>query len=144
VRTLRLSLFAALAGLMLLTANATRADEEDGIPSFKSSKDRDTEAFATKVGTAIVKAARSKPADVKLEKYSYSSPKEGRKDLKIKMGYKGSITKKQFHSDIVVKIDSGDDKKWEVLNIDYEDDNKTSLAKPNKAKIQELIKKFNR
>src|SRR5262249_32344622 len=39
-------------------------------PSFRKSKDRDTEEFVTKVGEAIVKAARSNPKDIELIKYS--------------------------------------------------------------------------
>ena len=60
------------------------------------------------------------------------------------MNWKGAITKKKVQSTILVKIDASDKDKWEVTNIDYEDDNKVSLTKPNAGNIQDLIKKFNR
>jgi hypothetical protein len=59
------------------------------------------------------------------------------------MNWQGGITKKKFVSTIVVHIDASG-KEWEVLNIDYSDDNKISVAKPNANKIQDLIKKFNK
>ena len=48
--------------LFLATATVRADDEEDAVPSFKSSTKKDTKEFVTKVGTAILKAARSKPA----------------------------------------------------------------------------------
>ena len=88
-------------------------------------------------------AARLKPQKMELDKYEYTEPKKDRKDLKIKMIYHGLVTKKKYTADITVKIDSGDKDKWEVLRIDYEDNN-PSFTKPNRGKIDDLVKKFNR
>jgi len=142
VKAFASTLLATLLCAFAVTS-AVRADEEDGLPSFKTGKKRDTKEFVTKVGTAIVKAARAKPASVEMTDYAYTEPKSGRRELKIDMTYKGSLTKKAFKSTIVVKIDSSEDK-WEVLNIDYKDDNKVSLAGPNQKNIQALIPKFNK
>ena len=67
-----------------------------------------------------------------------------RKNLEITMNWQGGITKKKFVSTIVVHLDTSKDKEWEVLNIEYSDDNKVSPAKPDQNKIQDLIKKFNK
>jgi hypothetical protein len=137
---------ALLTGLALLvSAPAARAADDD-VPSFKK-RDKDKEKeFVTDVGTVILKAARSGPAKIELDTYKLKDVKDkkDRKDLEITMNWQGGITKKKFVSTIVVQIDTSNDKEWEVINIDYKDDNKVSLAKPNATKIQELIKKFNR
>jgi len=132
-----------LAALALLTAGpAARADD---VPSFKKPPDKDKEKeFVTEVGTAIVKAARSNPTKIELDAYKFKNVKKGRKDLEITVNWVGAVSKKKFVSTIVVKIDSSNDKEWEVLNVDYSDDNSVSKAKPSAAKIQELITKFNR
>jgi len=131
-----------LACLGLLAAvPAARAADEDEVPSFKKRGDKEKE-FVAQVGTAIVKAART-ANKIELDEYKFTDPKKDRKDLTIKMNWVGAITKKKYTSNIVVKIDSSDDKKWEVLNIEYKDDS-VSVAKPSTAKIQDLIKKFNK
>src|SRR5262249_44237975 len=115
----------------------------DDVPSFKKRGDKEKEWVAA-VGTAIVKAARLGPKDVELDSYKIVKGKKDRKELHVTMNWKGGLTQKKFVSTIVVKIDSSNEKEWEVLNVDYEDDNKISPTKPNASKIQELIKKFNR
>jgi hypothetical protein len=127
---------------VLVGGQAARADDDD-IPSFKKDKDRETKEFVAKVGTAIVKVARVKPQNMEVEKYEYTKPKAGRTELKVKMIYHGLVTKKKYTADIVVKLDSSDASKWEVLNITYKDTN-PSPAKPNIKNIQELIPKFNK
>jgi hypothetical protein len=124
-------------------AQATRADDDDDVPSFKKGKDRETKEFVGRAGGVIVKAARIKPQNMEVEKYEYSKPKAGRTELKLKMIYHGLVTKKKYTADIVVMIDSTDPGKWEVLNITYKDNN-PSPAKPNVKNIQELIPKFNK
>jgi hypothetical protein len=135
------ALLLACLGLMA-TDSAVRAADDDEVPSFKKRGDKEKE-FVSQVGKAIVKAARASPAKLELDEYKFTDPKKDRKDLTIKMNWAGAITKKKYVSTIVVKIDSSDDKKWEVLNVEYKDDD-ISLLKPNSAKIQELIKKFNK
>jgi hypothetical protein len=133
-----------LASLALLAAvPAARAADDDELPSFQKRGDKEKD-FVSKVGTAIVKAARTGPTKIELDEYKFTDPKKDRKDLNIKMNWVGGISKKKFVSTIVVKIDTSDDKNWEVLSIDYKDDNSVSLTKPNGTKIKELEKKFNR
>jgi hypothetical protein len=129
-----------LAYLVLL-ASGTAASAADDDISFKKRSDAE-KAFVTKVGKAIVKAARSKPQKLELEKYDYTHPKTGRTHLNIKMYYTGLVSRKQWTADIVVVIDSSNKDSWEVLNIKYNDNNPSPLG-PNERKIQALIKKLN-
>jgi len=132
-----------LAGLALLAVGSVaRADD---VPSFKNRGEKEKE-WVSDVGTAVVKAARSGPTAIEMDSYKIEDVKDkkDRKDLKITMNWKGGITKKKFVSTITVHIDSTKEKEWEVLNIDYEDDNKVSFTKPNANNIQDLVKKFNR
>jgi len=140
--TFGVALTTALA--LLAAVPAARAAEDD-VPSFKKRGDKDNEKqFVTDVGLAVLKAARSAPSKPELGEYKFKDVKAGRRDLEITMNWQGGLTKKKFVSTIVVQIDVSNDKEWEVLNIDYKDDNKISPAKPNATKIQDLIKKFNR
>jgi len=138
-------LVASLA--LLLAAGVSARAADDDVPSFKKGIEKGKERdFVEEVGTAILKAARSKPVQIELERYKFEEVKDkkGRKDLRITMNWEGALTKKKFTSTIVVKIDTSNDKEWEVLNVSYKDDNSISPANPNDAKIQALIKKFNR
>lgn len=130
--------------LTLLAGGSARAADDDDVPSFKKRGDNE-KAFIEQVGTAIVKAARTATkVEMNAEKkYEFTDQKKDRKDLKIHMNYVGAITKKKYNAEIVVKIDTTDKEKWEVLNIEYKDDS-LSITKYNAAKVQELIKKFNR
>jgi phenylpyruvate tautomerase PptA (4-oxalocrotonate tautomerase family) len=141
--TYRLSGAVALACCLALSVNQSYADEEDGIPSFKTSTKRETKEFVERVGSAIVKAARSKPQSIELEKYEYTSPKPGRTELNMTLNWKGLVSKAKFTSTIKVIIDSGDKERWEVLNIEYKDTNKSPIG-PSEKNIQQLIKKFNK
>ena len=127
---------------VLVATQATRAGDDE-VPSFKKEKDRETKEFVAKVGSAIVKAGRLKPQNMEVEKYEYTKPKAGRTELKLKMIYHGLVTKKKYTADILVKLDSSDASKWEVLNIEYKDNN-PSPTKANVKNIQELIPKFNK
>jgi len=130
-----------LAAMALVAGGVSRAADDD-VPSFKKrgAKEKD---WVAEVGTAIVHAARFKPSKIEMTEYKFEEPKKGRKDrkdLKITMSWVG-LTKKTSTSTIVVKLDTTDDKEWEVLNISYKD---TAAGKPDQAKIQDLIEKFNR
>jgi hypothetical protein len=137
------SLCAALVGLAALTGNSARAADDD-VPSIKKRPTgaKEEKEWVTKVGTAIVKAART-TKDVELKKYEFKEPKKNFTDLKITMTYKGIATKKEYTANITVKIDSSNKDKWEVLNIDYKDDGTTGLLGPSTKSIQALIPKFN-
>ena len=132
-------LTAVLVGLALLAG--TPAFAEDSI-SFKKRGDAE-KMFVTKVGTAIIKAARFKPQKISLEKYDFEKPKPGRTHLNLKMNYSGLVTRKKYVADIVVIIDSTNKDSWEVLNIKYSDSN-PAFTNPNEKKIQELIKELNK
>jgi hypothetical protein len=70
----------ALAGLALLAgAPAARAADDDEVPSFKKRGDMEKK-FVEKVGTAIVKAART-ATKIELDKYEITDPKKDRKEL---------------------------------------------------------------
>jgi len=145
--TRKIGLIAALTCLAGLAVSSTARAEDIVAPSFKTSTDKETKEFVTKVGTAIVKAARSRPERIELDRYEYSKPKTGRHELLIKMTYTGYFVKrvgKKYTATIKVKIDSADRDRWEVLGIEYTDSNKVSLRSPNAKKIRTLIPKFNR
>lgn len=136
----------ALLALAVLTAAicvASAVADEEGVPSFKNNRNRETKEFVTRVGTAIIKAARSKPQKIELEKYEYTAPKENRTELHLKMVYYGALTKVKYNVEIIVLIDKSEPTRWEVLNIRYKDSNKSPLSYSEK-KIQELIPKLNR
>lgn len=128
---------AALATLLLGTAMSVAADDEI---SFKRRGDEE-KRFVRKVGTAIIKAAHKTAKKVELTKYEYTKPKANRTELTIKMEYHGAVSNKRYVADIVVKIDSSNKDAWEVLNIDYSDNNNV----PHSAqRIQDLIKELNK
>ena len=126
-----------LAGTaLLLTAAGARADDV----SFKRRGDVE-KRFVTAAGTAIVKAAHGTAKKIDLIEYKYTTPKPNRTDLAVKMEYHGKATNKRYVANIVVKIDSGNKDAWEVLNIDYSDNNNVPYSAK---KVQELIKTFNK
>jgi hypothetical protein len=53
----------------------------------------------------------------------------------------GALSSKRYTADIVVKVDSTNKDAWEVLNIEYQDDNNIPA---NTSKIQALLKELNR
>jgi len=134
----RLAGAALLAGLSLCGAlTAATADSEI---SFKKRGDEE-KRFVAAVGTAVVKAAHKTAKKIELVKHEYSKPKANRTELTIKMEYHGAVSGKRYVADIVIKIDSSNKDAWEVLNIDYADNNTVPY---NEKKIQELIKQMNK
>lgn len=133
---------AALSTFLLLGLTPARADE-DGAPSFRTTGKRETKEFVSRVGTAIVKSARSAAQKIEMDKYEYTSPRAGRTELNLTMQYFGVVTKLKYTADITVVIDSSDKDRWEVLNIRYKDSNK-SLVGYSEKKLQALIKTLNR
>jgi hypothetical protein len=131
----------AVLSAFVLAAGGFAFAADDSI-SFKKRGDAE-KMFVTRVGAAIVKAARTKPQKIELEKYDYTHPKAGRTHLNLKMNYTGLVTRKKYVADIVVIIDSTNKDSWEVLNIKYSDSN-PSLLGPSERKIQELIKVLNK
>lgn len=130
----RLAGAAVLAALLCSAALA--ADEI----SFKK-RGNEEKRFVRTVGTAIIKAAHKTAKKIDVVKYEYAKPKANRTHLNIKMEYHGAVSDKRYIADIVVKIDSSNKDAWEVLNIDYSDNNN---IKHNVQKIQDLIKEMNK
>jgi hypothetical protein len=129
---------ALLAGLLLGGTMTVRAADEN--ISFRKRGDEE-KRFVASVGTAVVKAAHKTGRKIELLKYEYARPKPNRTNLVLKMEYHGAATGKRYVADIVIKIDSSNKDAWEVLNIDYSDNNSVPY---NEKKIQELIKQMNR
>ncbi len=128
---------AMLTGFFLTSALLAAADDDI---SFKRRGDEE-KRFVRTVGTAVIKAAHKTSKKVELVKYEYTKPKANRTDLAIKMEYHGAVSGKRYVADIVIKIDSTNKDAWEVLNIDYADNNNVPY---NEKKIQELIKQMNK
>jgi hypothetical protein len=135
----------ALAGLFALgLLLPVRADE--AAPSFKKAKDKDNKEFVTKVFESVVKAARLKSKNYKVTSYKYTDVKDkpNRKELHITGTWDGALVSKNIETNITLKLDTSDKDAWEVLSIDYKDNLKTSALNPNRTKIDELVKTFNR
>jgi hypothetical protein len=131
---------ALLAGAVLLAAGTGPARAADEDVSFKRRGDEEKQ-FVAKVGRAVVKAAHPTGKNPELVQYEVKNPKPNRTELHIQMDYKGQVTNKTYKANIVVKVDSTNKDAWEVLNIDYSDNNN---IRHNAQKVQDLIKRFNR
>jgi hypothetical protein len=127
---------AVLAGLLV---SAALAAADDNI-SFKKRGDEE-KRFVRAVGTAVVKAAHKTGKKIDLIKYEYTHPRANRTHLNVKMEYHGAVSDKRYVADITIKIDSTNKDAWEVLNIEYSDNNN---IKYNAQKIQDLIKEMNK
>ncbi len=127
----------ALACAVMFLAAPLRADDP---PAFKKRGDMEKK-FVSEVCVAILKAAHPTGVEPTLDRYEYKSEKEGRTTLTMKGTFKGKITKKVYTADIIVYIDSLKKDAWEVLKVEYSDNDAIPY---NKGNIEELIKKFNR
>jgi hypothetical protein len=63
-------------------------------------------------------------------------------NLTISAGYKGALIKTKYSADIVVHLDTSDKGKWEVLRIDYKDNNKSPVPFSSK-NVDALVRTFN-
>jgi hypothetical protein len=132
-----LFVFAAVA---LLAGGARAAD----VPNFnkRGTGEKEEKAFVEQVARAIVSEARTSAKDITLQSHEFKEPKEGRKDLKMSVGYKGAALGTKYTADVTVSLDSSTPGKWEVLRIDYADNNK-SLVGFNRKNVEAMVKKFN-
>jgi len=121
---------------------AYAADDED-VPTINNRGNNEVK-WVSRVGTAVVRAARTGPKKIELASYRFEDPDKGRKDLHVKMHWVGGLTETKVVSTFVVKIDVSDEKNWVVLDVPYKDNNKVSPFSPNRARIRALIKKLNR
>jgi hypothetical protein len=128
-----------LAALSLVWTMTAGAADEDNI-SFKK-RGNEEKRFVANVGTAIIKAAHKTAKKIDLLKHEYTKPKAGRTELAIKMEFHGAATGRRYVANMVVKIDSSNKDAWEVLNIEYTDNDSVPY---NEKKIQELIKQMNK
>jgi len=111
-------------------------------PAFKNRLDGER-AFITKVGEAVVKAVRTSPAKLSLGDYKITDPKPNRKLLTITMNWAGSITGKKFTSEIKITVDSAYKDSWEVIDIEYSDNNPSPKIGMER-NLKGLKEKFNR
>ncbi len=128
----------AVFAFVALLAPLTRA-AEDETPNINKRGDSE-KAFAEKLGGVIVRNAHTTVKATTLESYEKKEPKAGRTELHIKSGYKGAVVGTKYTANIVVFIDSSDKDKWEVLRIDYDDNNKLTYSRKN---VDNLVPKLN-
>jgi hypothetical protein len=111
-------------------------------PRFKMRGPNEKE-FMTKVGEAVVKAVRTSPTKSDLAGYSITDLKPNRKVIDIAMKWTGSVTGKKYTSTIKVTVDPTPAAGWEVLDIEYNDDN-PSPKNRMESNLKALKDKFNR
>jgi len=139
-----LSLAALAAGLGLLASAPSAQAADDDVPSFKKRGDME-KSFVTKVGDAVVHAARTKPGKLEYEKHEVTDVDTYLKEMKIIMGWTGAVTKKKYSSTIVLTLYTKDKEAWKVLDIDYRDDApNVPFGAPNLKKIRDLKASFNK
>jgi len=134
--------FVVLCAAALLSGSASGADT----PNFnkRGSNEKEEKAFVEEVGQTIVKEARSSVTakDVTIKEYKFKDVKDGHKELRISAGYKGLVTKTNYTADIVIHLDTSTKDKWEVLRIEYKDDNDSPIGYSVKG-VNALVNKFN-
>lgn len=122
---------------LVLLAAPVRADD---VPQF-TKKDDFEKKFVSRVAVAIVKAAHSTAKNPSLEKHKFEQVKPGRSRLEIRASFKGALTRKEYSADIVVHLDTLNKDAWEVLRIDYSDNDTIPY---NRKRVDALIRSFNR
>ncbi len=129
-----------LAAVCIISTTAALAEE----PAIKKKGDKEKE-FWKSVGEAIVKKARSDPRKMEMEDMKITEKKGAthRRIVELKMIYFGSVSGSKFTADIKIDCDATDKDKWEVLSIEYKDDNRTPRLGSD-ARIKEYIKVLNR
>jgi len=127
----------AILGAAALLGPAARAAD------INFNKRGDSErSFVAEVGSTVTKSARTTAKDLTLQDYKFKEVKPGRTDLIISEGYRGGVTRTKYSADIVVHLDTTDKNKWEVLRIDYNDNNKSPVPW-NRKNVENLVSKFN-
>jgi hypothetical protein len=132
----------ALVALAVLCLAGTPASAGEGLPSFRKSADREAKNFQERVFTAVIRAARTKPVDIRLAKGEYTDDGKERKELKLTGTYKGSFTRKKFDVTVVIRIDTSNEKEWKVLKINYTDNNGL-MPTPRENRFSDLAKRLN-
>lgn len=116
---------------------------DEMVPTFKKRGDVEKK-FYEEVGLAVIKAVHPTGVNATFMSHELRDDKlkADRKELMIKMAYKGPVTRKVFDSEITIKLDTRNKDAWEVLHIDYKDNN--SIKSANLANLERLLKQFNR
>jgi len=127
-------------GLLCLCVFATGDDST--IPTFKKRGDAERR-FYEEVALVVMKAAHPTGVEPTFGGFELTDDgeKKDRKVLVLKMQYKGKITRKVYDAEARLKVDTRKSDTWELLSIDYKDNNNISA---NRAKIDEILKKLNR
>jgi len=138
----------AFKGLVVLSAAALLSGSAAGadIPNInkRGSNEKELKSFVTAMAQTIVAEARSSVTakDVILDESKIKEVKEGHMELRMSATYKGSLTKTTYTADIVVHLDTSTKDKWEVLRIEYKDDNNNPVGYSKKG-VEALVNKFN-
>lgn len=116
---------------------------DDPVPTFRKRGDAEKK-FYESVGLSVIKAVHPTGVNATFLNHELRDDKlkADRKELLIKMEYKGPVTRKVFQSDITLKLDTRNSEAWEVLHIDYKDNN--SIKSANLANLDRLLKQMNR
>ena len=128
-----------VVALFSFAASFARADETPKI----NDRGDDEKKFADKLATAIVREARTSVKTVSLDDFKKKTPKEGRTEWILTADYKGAVTNRTYTANIVVLLDTSDKANWEVLRIEFDDNNKNPVSW-NRKNVEELRKKLNR
>jgi len=128
---------AVVCAAVLLVPAARAADE---VPNFNKRGDSEKK-FVEKVANTIVHAAHPTVKETEVRSYKFKETKTGRTKLDMEVIYKGRFVGTKYLANISVNLDTTDNNKWEVLNINYEDNNRTPYSK---AKVADLVMEFNK
>jgi hypothetical protein len=134
------NLFKGLAILCVAVLAAPAARAADDVPNFNKRGDSE-KRFVEKVGHLIVKTAHKTIKDPDVRNYKFKEVKPGRTKLEMEIGYKGGVLGTKYTANVTVNLDTSDKDKWEVLSIDYEDNNKIPYSKSG---VTDLVKAFNK
>lgn len=124
-----------------LLAGGARAEDVPNLNKMPRDE-KEQKAFVEKVARTILSEARTSAKDITLQEYKFDEPKAGRKELKMSIGYKGAVTSTKYTADVAVHVDTLTPGKWEVLKIDYKDNNNSPVGF-SRTKLDALVKKFN-
>jgi hypothetical protein len=114
------------------------------VPNFnkRGTSEKEEKAFVGEVARTIVSEARTSAKDITLQEYKLTDRGAGRTEPKISAGYKGAVTSTKYTADITVSLDTRKPDQWEVLKIDYTDNNK-NLVGFSRKNVDALVQKFN-
>jgi hypothetical protein len=102
-----------------------------------SKRGDEEKSVAEKLASTIVANARTSVKNGTLKSFERKLPKPGRVEYHIKAGYVGAVIGTKYTAEIVVHLDTSEKYNWEVLRIDYSDNNK-SLVGFNRKNLEKL------